>query len=37
MNKARAQCLIVKDDKILVVKHRQYGVEYFAFLAAVSK
>lgn len=29
MNKGRAQCLIVWENKILVVKHRQQGVEYF--------
>ena len=29
MNKHRAQCLVVHDDKILVVKHRQYGYEYY--------
>ena len=25
----RAQCLIVRENKILTVKHRQHGVEYF--------
>ena len=29
MNKGRAQCLITKGNKILMVKHNQCGIEYF--------
>jgi len=29
MNKGRAQCLVVRDEKILCVKHRQHGLEYY--------
>ena len=25
----RAQCLVVRGNKILTVKHRQHGIEYF--------
>jgi ADP-ribose pyrophosphatase YjhB (NUDIX family) len=29
MDNGRAQCLVIRDDKILMVKHRQDGIEYF--------
>jgi hypothetical protein len=29
MNKGRAQCLVTKGNKILMVKHNQCGIEYF--------
>lgn len=28
-NKSRAQCLVTRGNKILMVKHRQNGIEYF--------
>lgn len=27
-NKGRAQCLVTRNNKILMAKHRQYGIEY---------
>ncbi|MBH1940652.1 NUDIX hydrolase [Mobilitalea sibirica] len=29
MNKGRAQCLVTRGNKILMVKHKQYGLEYY--------
>jgi len=29
MDKGRAQCLITRENKILMVKHKQDGIEYF--------
>lgn len=29
MNKGRAQCLVTRENKILMVKHNQGGIEYF--------